>query len=670
MLLKTKTHFTMILGVGIACLVAIFCSSSASAYPAGEENAKRVRPLGGLVDVGAAGAQPLVEESATATATPSPTCGVDWRVQSSPNLDSHNNYLTGIAVISADDIWSVGYSTIPFSPASQALILHYTNGEWQVVPGPVTGGAVALWGIAAVSADDIWAVGTWSNNVLGTITFHYTNGQWQVVSTPHVGDSTTPNYLLAVSAASANDVWAVGYYTVANLHRTLTLHYANGQWQVVPSPNVSEGSVGNGLMGVKALSADDVWAVGFLDSAGHGSSLTMHYTNGAWQVVSSPDVGALATDLYAVDAIAPGDVWAVGQAYNSPQQSQTLTIHYTNGGWQVVPSPSVGVGRNQLKGIAALADNDVWAVGSYTNNGASTYSLIMHYINGVWQVVPSPNVGTGHNVLAGIAAVSPTDIWAAGHYQDTVSLEYKTLVLHQEGTPCPTTTPQPAATATATQTVQPTSTVAPSSTTAAASTSTAVLPSATAMPATSTVAPSHTPMQPTATSIPVDTATPSHAPTNTPVQPTGTSIQPTSTPGVATATPCRLQYTDVPTDSTFYPFVRCLACRGIISGYECGGDGEPCDSESNPYFRPNAKITRGQIAKIVSNSAGYDEDPNPQIYEDVDPTNTFYQWINRLSRRGHMGGYLCGTVPNEPCNSPDNHPYFRPFNNATRAQPG
>jgi hypothetical protein len=79
-------------------------------------------------------------------------------------------------------------------------------------------------------------------------------------------------------------------------------------------------------------------------------------------------------------------------------------------------------------------------------------------------------------------------------------------------------------------------------------------------------------------------------------------------------------------------------------------------------------VTRGQIAKIISNSAGYDEDPNPQIYEDVDPSNTFYQWINRLSRRGHIGGYPCGSVPAEPCNSPDDRPYFRPFNNATRGQ--
>jgi len=122
----------------------------------------------------------------------------------------------------------------------------------------------------------------------------------------------------------------------------------------------------------------------------------------------------------------------------------------------------------------------------------------------------------------------------------------------------------------------------------------------------------------------------------------------------------------VPTTDTFYQFVRCLACRGIVSGYACGGDGEPCDQDNNPYFRPNVSVTRGQIAKIVSNSAGYDEDPGPQIYEDVPLSNTFYQWISRLSMRGHMGGYACGRE-GEPCGV-DNLPYFRPFADATRAQ--
>ncbi len=132
--------------------------------------------------------------------------------------------------------------------------------------------------------------------------------------------------------------------------------------------------------------------------------------------------------------------------------------------------------------------------------------------------------------------------------------------------------------------------------------------------------------------------------------PTSTSV-PSSTPTV-----CTISFIDVPSDSTFYIWIRCLACRGIISGYSDG------------TFRPGNEITRGQIAKMVSNSAGFEEDPGPQIYEDVDTNNPFYTWINRLSMRGHMGGYNCGLVPEEPCIPPDNRPYFRPFANATRGQ--
>jgi hypothetical protein len=105
-----------------------------------------------------------------------------------------------------------------------------------------------------------------------------------------------------------------------------------------------------------------------------------------------------------------------------------------------------------------------------------------------------------------------------------------------------------------------------------------------------------------------------------------------------------------------------------MSGYPCGGTGEPCDPESNGYFRPFNDITRAQIAKIVSNSAGFDEDPGPQIYDDVPAESPFYQWINRLTNRGHMGGYPCGLVPAEPCTPPDNRPYFRPNASATRGQ--
>jgi subtilisin family serine protease len=166
-----------------------------------------------------------------------------------------------------------------------------------------------------------------------------------------------------------------------------------------------------------------------------------------------------------------------------------------------------------------------------------------------------------------------------------------------------------------------------------------------------------TPMATRTPSTPLPSATP-RPPTNTAVAGTATSVtttEPTSAASV-TATSCTVSFSDVPSDHTFYSFIRCLACRGIISGYSDG------------TFRPGNDITRGQIAKMVSNSAGFNEDPGPQIYEDVDPNNPFYTWINRLSMRGHMGGYDCGLVPQEPCNPPDNRPYFRPYSSSTRGQ--
>ena len=150
------------------------------------------------------------------------------------------------------------------------------------------------------------------------------------------------------------------------------------------------------------------------------------------------------------------------------------------------------------------------------------------------------------------------------------------------------------------------------------------------------------------------------APTPTPGTP-----EPTVTPG-GPPTPCALVFADVDPGNTFYSFIRCLACRGIVGGYPCGGPGEPCPGT---YFRPNNNVTRGQVSKIVSESARF-SDPIPstqQTFEDVAPGSTFHVWIERLATRGIIGGYPCGGAF-EPCVPPDNRPYFRPNNNVTRGQ--
>jgi hypothetical protein len=162
---------------------------------------------------------------------------------------------------------------------------------------------------------------------------------------------------------------------------------------------------------------------------------------------------------------------------------------------------------------------------------------------------------------------------------------------------------------------------------------------------------------------------PGGTPTPTPGTPSPTRTQGgptlTTTPGGPTATPggptltttpviCNISFSDVPVGSTFYPYIHCLACLGIISGYPDGS------------FKPNNDVTRGQLAKIVSNSAGFSDNQTTRTFQDVASGSTFFQYIGRLASRGYMSGYPCGA--GEPCVPPDNLPYFRPNNNATRGQ--
>jgi hypothetical protein len=67
--------------------------------------------------------------------------------------------------------------------------------------------------------------------------------------------------------------------------------------------------------------------------------------------------------------------------------------------------------------------------------------------------------------------------------------------------------------------------------------------------------------------------------------------------------PAGQSFQDVPPGSTFYTWVQRLAVHSVMSGYPCGGAGEPCVPPTNrPYFRPNKNATRAQVAKIVANT--------------------------------------------------------------------
>ncbi len=200
-----------------------------------------------------------------------------------------------------------------------------------------------------------------------------------------------------------------------------------------------------------AISANDIWAVGSLLSDGGEllSFLFEHWDGAAWTATTLLTNDAF---LFAVSADASNDVWAVGFQGPENDNSRTLVLHFDGTSWKMVASPSVGSGASQLNGVAALAPDDVWAVGFSTPvappKEAATLTLIEHWDGTSWTVVASPNVGPNSvfqsNILDGVTAVSPTDIWAFGSYtMADGSGQQKTLLMNWNGTAYIASSPSP-----------------------------------------------------------------------------------------------------------------------------------------------------------------------------------------------------------------------------------
>jgi hypothetical protein len=581
---------------------------------------------------------PFTSLTSLTTPTP-PACGLAWRVVNSPNPSNSNNPVGDVAAVSSNDVWMVGVYD-DSNLIGRVLIMHWDGSQWSLMEGPNPGTTTSnLAGLDTLASNDVWAVGYYrSGPGSSTLVEHWDGTQWSVVPSPDPNPGEG-NVLRAVAATAPNDVWAVGDFIVNNggigTYRTLIEHWDGTQWSVVPSPNV--GSHHNSLWDVAAVSSNDVWAVGLYidDVTGVRQTLTLHWDGVEWTHVPSPSPG-YNNILRGVFAVSSNDVWAVGGRGN-----QTLVLHWDGTEWSVVPSPNPNV-LNELYGVAATDADDVWAVGNHCCNGDWSRTLVMHWDGAEWSVVPSPSPGQILSILSDVAAISSTDVWAVGQYKICDGCGgYRTLT-ERYSDPCTGATPSPtSAVVTPTPTLPPTST--PKLTSIATATSTSTPTRTTTVNLTTT-----------ATSTVATTSTPATATPPTVIA-TASSTPTAIVTTIATATPtiCPVQFDDVPPDHTFYPYIMCLACRGIISGYSDG------------TFRPGNNVTRGQLSKIVSNSAGYTEDPGEQRFEDVPPTNTFYEWIQRLAGRGHIGGYECGG-PGEPCIS--GKPYFRPNANATRGQ--
>jgi hypothetical protein len=352
----------------------------------------------------------LVAPRPVSGATRSP--GERWGLQ---------DQLYGVAALSRTDAWAVGRDCVracgagELPQATRSFIVHWNGLEWSPVASPNVSvqGYNTLSAVAARSARDVWAVGSYTTP--GTFAFnamimHWNGASWRLATSP------SPGNLASVSIVSAADAWAVG----SGPNGSLIVHWNGHKWSTVPAPTSIQWT-GSALTGVSAVSATDVWAVGTYDTnqTPEGQTLILHWNGSAWSVVPSPDPSLNASQLTSVSAVSAGDVWAVGDyctLYSggcAVTSWNTVILQWNGHLWSQVPSPNPG-SFSQFYGVSARGGFP-WAVGTTARGNAPYYSLIARLNAGTWSHVRSPSITPIFNFLYGVSATSSTDAWAVGY---------------------------------------------------------------------------------------------------------------------------------------------------------------------------------------------------------------------------------------------------------------
>lgn len=305
--------------------------------------------------------------------------------------------LFGVAATSAKDAWAVGqYQSAP-GPL-RTLIMHWNGTAWTRVPSPnpVPGGDT-LNGVAAVSASDAWAVGGKNGRPL---ILRWNGKVWRQTPSPDLVGA-----LASVAVTSATDAWAVGLGGTKT-SQTIIEHWNGKAWTVMRSP-VRAGN----LDGVAATSASDVWAVGFSGNWTASHALVLHWNGQAWRLVPAPDQPGNGI-FWGVGATSARNAWVVsGAAQKALDVNKTVIERWNGTAWARVPSANPKPGGGILSGVAATSASNAWAVGFDEDFAFGFEGIIEHWNGTSWKLVDSP---VPDGALFSVTALSARDAWAVG----------------------------------------------------------------------------------------------------------------------------------------------------------------------------------------------------------------------------------------------------------------
>ncbi len=309
-----------------------------------------------------------------------------------------------VATISKTNAWAVGttFTNTNFT-AARALIEHFDGHSWTLVTPPSTAGA-SLSSVAAVSATDVWAVGSGH-------TLHWDGHTWSV--------TTDPAGLLVGKVASGRGgaLMALALNTSTSTFEVLARSANNWQPIATPTPPLpTSGRSCDAVLGLDSLTfltANDVWVGGVTRNSGNAITsecpYVAHWNGSAWTTYAPPDATHSAqSTITAISERIDGTVWAVGQGY----QAQSGRVSYP--GFAARWNGSAWQGLCNF-GCSSIAFTDidatgtsVWATGiSTAQPGASTpnFMLISRWVGNGWAAQPTQEIPSGppHDFLTRVS---------------------------------------------------------------------------------------------------------------------------------------------------------------------------------------------------------------------------------------------------------------------------
>ncbi len=354
--------------------------------------------LGIVVGVSARdSAVPERSPSPTVTTPAPPPCTPSWEIAQTANPGAAPSWLSDLTVISGSEAWAVGGSGDPEAPVS-VLIERWDGTAWTAEEGPRPGTQInelravdTVGSVDEIQYNDVWAVGRTSSGFGDRpLVLHFDGTEWLDVGLP----SEVTGVLNGVVATASNDVWVVGYTgdAAASLEHALILHWDGQLWATV-DPGRAVGVGRSALLDVEALAPNDVWAVGYL----HTKPLIVHYDGSEWTRSETDSTGTTA----AVLPVSSTDAWTVG----SPIE------RFDGQGW----ARAAGVRLDgELLSVAAVDQNDVWAVGLQPLPQGGTRSIVLRFDGLRWGPVTGPGV-PGSDALTGVDALPDGTVLGVGY---------------------------------------------------------------------------------------------------------------------------------------------------------------------------------------------------------------------------------------------------------------